>query len=218
MFSEEQVINVEFLPNDIVDGATYIIKQSNPNSYTHGMFKYPCKFIPEIPRWGIKKYSKKENTIVFDPFSGSGTTLLEANINGLNAYGTEIDDIAKLIIKVKTTRLDNNQINELDKIFEEIISIIYKEDAIAYIPLINNLEHWFQNDVIKQLGKMKNYIDSINDSEIRDFLNYVWFLLLREFLMLMMLHQNLMFQERLLKYLQLFKKNLLPFLIDTNKC
>ena len=39
MFSEEQVINVEFLPNDIVDGATYIIKQSNPNSYTHGMFK-----------------------------------------------------------------------------------------------------------------------------------------------------------------------------------
>lgn len=40
MFSEEQVINVEFLPNDIVDGATYIIKQSNPNSYTHGMFKY----------------------------------------------------------------------------------------------------------------------------------------------------------------------------------
>ena len=169
MFSEEQVINVEFLPNDIVDGATYIIKQSNPNSYTHGMFKYPCKFIPEIPRWGIKKYSKKENTIVFDPFSGSGTTLLEANINGLNAYGTEIDDIAKLIIKVKTTRLDNNQINELDKIFEEIISIIYKEDAIAYIPLINNLEHWFQNDVIKQLGKMKNYIDSINDSEIRDF-------------------------------------------------
>ena len=169
MFSEERKIIVDSLPKEIVDGATYIIKQSNPNNYTHGMFKYPCKFIPEIPRWGIKKYSKNKSTVVFDPFSGSGTTLLEANINGLNAYGTEIDDVAKLIIKVKTTRLDNNQINELDKIFEEIISVIYREDTIAYKPLINNLEHWFQIDAINQLGKMKTYIDSINDSEIKDF-------------------------------------------------
>ena len=153
MFSEEQVINVEFLPNDIVDGATYIIKQSNPNSYTHGMFKYPCKFIPEIPRWGIKKYSKKENTIVFDPFSGSGTTLLEANINGLNAYGTEIDDIAKLIIKVKTTRLDNNQINELDKICPKHTILSSNTSSLSLSKLIENISverkkrimicHWY---------------------------------------------------------------------------
>lgn len=169
MLSEEQVIIVDSLPEDIVDGATYIINQSNPNNYTHGMFKYPCKFIPEIPRWGIKKYTKKRNSIVFDPFSGSGTTLLEANINGLDAYGTEIDDVAKLIIKVKTTRLNNNQVMQLDIVFKDIMSVIYDEDAIAYRPQIYNLEHWFQNDVITQLGRMKNYIDYINDPDIRDF-------------------------------------------------
>ena len=104
MPSKEQIIEVETLPVSIKNGATYLIKQANPNSYTHGMFKYPCKFIPEIPRWGINKYLPDRNGVVFDPFSGSGTTLLEANLNGINAYGTEIDDVAKLIIKVKTTK------------------------------------------------------------------------------------------------------------------
>lgn len=169
MFSEGQEISVEFLPKDIIDGATYIIKQPNPNNYTHGMFKYPCKFIPEIPRWGIKKYAKKKNAIIFDPFSGSGTTLLEANIHGFNAYGTEIDDIARLIIKVKTTRLSKEQIIKLDIFFNEIICDIYKEDNNRYIPLINNLEHWFNKDTIYQLGKMKKFIDNIDDKDIKDF-------------------------------------------------
>ena len=105
MLSKEQIIEVESLPVDIQTGATYAIKQANPNSYTHGMFKYPCKFIPEIPRWGINTYLSERGGVIFDPFSGSGTTLLEANVNGIDAYGTEIDDIAKLIIKVKTCLL-----------------------------------------------------------------------------------------------------------------
>lgn len=169
MSSKKQVIYTDVLPKKIIDGATYIIEQSNPNSYTHGMFKYPCKFIPEIPRWAIKKYANNSNAIIFDPFSGSGTTLLEANVNGLNAFGTEIDDIAKLIIKVKTTRLSNNQIEQLDSIFNELILIIYKKDAPIFIPSINNLAHWFSIDAIDQLGRMKIFIDNINNVDIRDF-------------------------------------------------
>ena len=40
---------------------------------------------------GYKKYlSGVENGIVFDPFSGSGTTLLESVINGFDAYGQKL--------------------------------------------------------------------------------------------------------------------------------
>lgn len=49
-------IIVESLPNDIEFGGSYIIAQANPNTYTHSFFKYPCRFIPEIPRWAIQKY------------------------------------------------------------------------------------------------------------------------------------------------------------------
>ena len=49
-------ITVESLPKNIEVGGTYIIAQANPNTYSHSFFKYPCRFIPEIPRWAIQKY------------------------------------------------------------------------------------------------------------------------------------------------------------------
>lgn len=169
MSSKEQIIEAESLPVDIQTGATYVIKQANPNSYTHGMFKYPCKFIPEIPRWGIKAYLSENRGVIFDPFSGSGTTLLEANVNGFDAYGTEIDDIAKLIIKVKTTILDSTQMKLLDQCYSEIINIIGKDDVKSFLPTIANLEHWFSENTINELGRMKVYIDNIEDKDVRDF-------------------------------------------------
>lgn len=169
MLGKEKIIEVESLPVDIESGAAYSIKQANPNSYTHGMFKYPCKFIPEIPRWGINAFLPQKRGIIFDPFSGSGTTLLEANINGIDAYGTEIDDIAKLIIKVKTTALDLKQIEFLEQSYLEIINIISRDDAELFRPEIDNLEHWFSENTINELGRMKAYIDHIENDDIRDF-------------------------------------------------
>lgn len=169
MSNKEQIIEVESLPMNIITGATYAIKQANPNSYTHGMFKYPCKFIPEIPKWGIKTYLSCKKGIIFDPFSGSGTTLLEANINGINAYGTEIDDVAKLITKVKTTILNSKQIEMIEKHYLKLIHIISQEDSLSFRPEIANLEHWFSPNTINDLGKIKAYIDNITDIDVRDF-------------------------------------------------
>ncbi len=169
MPDKEQIIEVESLPVDIQNGSTYLIKQANPNSYTHGMFKYPCKFIPEIPRWAINSFLSCKKGVIFDPFSGSGTTLLEANINGIDAYGTEIDDIAKLIIKVKTTVLDERQTNCLEQKYSELMGVISQSDAKAFRPRIDNLEHWFCESTINELGRMKVYIDNIDDADVGDF-------------------------------------------------
>lgn len=169
MPGKEQVIEVETLPMEITRGATYSIKQANPNSYTHGMFKYPCKFIPEIPRWGLHAFLQDKKSVIFDPFSGSGTALLEANIHGFHAYGAEIDDIAKLIIKVKTTPLSTDQMEALDQEYEKIVETIARKEADRFCPRIDNLTHWFSDASIKELGRMKIYIDYIMDAEVRDF-------------------------------------------------
>lgn len=169
MPSKEQIISVTNLPINIEKGGIYSIMQSNPNSYTHGMFKYPCKFIPEIPRWAINKYLHGRQGVIFDPFSGSGTTLLEANINGYSAWGTEIDDIAKLIISVKTTKISERKLGKLDEIYREITQEMLNETATSYRPLINNLEHWFGEETILKLGKIKNHVETIDDLEIKNF-------------------------------------------------
>lgn len=169
MSNKGQIIEVKELPIDITNGATYSIKQLNPNSYTHGMFKYPCKFIPEIPRWGINKFLSEESAVVFDPFCGSGTTLLEANIHGLSAFGTEIDDVAKLIVCVKTTVFTTRQIERLKDEYAKIVEAVKNNSGECFTPAIENIEHWFPYKTILELGCIKKYIDSIDDEAVKNF-------------------------------------------------
>ena len=173
MSSEKIVKEVIKLPSNIECGMSYVIKQSNPNNFTHGMFKYPCKFIPEIPRWAIEKYASK-NTIVFDPFSGSGTTLLEANINGYDAVGTEIDDVAKKITSVKTKRFSEEEMQLISEYHNKINKSIKNEKVNGYVPHIDNIEHWFSPKSIKQLGRIKKCIDEIEYKDIKDFFEVVF--------------------------------------------
>ncbi len=171
---EKNKIIVDNLPQKIIENSIYVIDQPNPNSYTHNFFKYPCKFIPEIPRWAINTYlTNKNNAIILDPFAGSGTTLLEASLQNISSFGTEIDQVAKLVIKVKTTKLQKEQITNIKTITKKIINKInsntIKETEIL-LPDINNLNHWFTDDVLKHLGYIYYSIQKISDKDIKDFM------------------------------------------------
>lgn len=170
MFDKDvnESINVVSLPINIDNDKIFCINQSSVNSYTHNFFKYPCKFIPELPRWGLKKYAKNDKAIIFDPFAGSGTTILESIVNGHDSYYTEIDEVAKLIIKVKTTQLSNDEIIELEKIFKTIIKNIKTSDEYI-IPKIDNLYHWFSEENVVILGKILKQILNIKNEKICDF-------------------------------------------------
>lgn len=167
-------ILVETLPLDIVKDATYSINQTNPNSFTHGFFKYPCKFIPEIPRWAINKYTDKES-LIFDPFSGSGTTLLEAQILGHNAFGTEIDPVAKKIIQVKTQKYNKEELEAIDFEYSSMLAVFNNNEdkTKIFIPEINNLNHWFNKENAMLLGKIRTLIDRIENLKVQSFFEIV---------------------------------------------
>lgn len=164
-------IMVESLPVDIEDGQSYYISQKSPNTLTHIFFKYPCRFIPEIPRWALKRYvGDNKNAIVFDPFSGSGTTLLESIINGYSSCGTEIDEIAKLLIKVKTTPLTKEELDYTKTYFEKITLKTGDDKVSVSRPQISNLEHWFSEEAITILGRLLTLIDKAKYQNVKDFM------------------------------------------------
>lgn len=170
----EESIVVESLPIDIIEGATYSINQNNTNKYTHGFFKYPCKFIPEIPRWSIKKYARN-NSLIFDPFSGSGTTLLEAQLLGYKAFGTEIDPIAKKIIQTKTQKYSQEDLEDIDLIYTKIIRTFADENdkTEIFVPKIKNINHWFNKENVNILGKLRTLIGQIENIRAKTFLEIV---------------------------------------------
>jgi len=111
------------------------------------------------------------NGILLDPFSGSGTILLESLINPFiqrEAWGVEINPIARLISKVKITVFDTTVIAKYMKKLYEMYSKAV--DVEIFVPAYDNINIWFSKDAINKLAKLKYAIQNLEaDKEVKDF-------------------------------------------------
>ncbi len=154
------------LPRDLSgEFRKYIGKQV---SYaTHGIHKYPAKFIPQIPRFCIESFSEVGDSVL-DPFMGSGTTLLESYVSGRESYGIDIHPLARLIAKVKTTPLDPEILSPLA---DRLLRVIKADEEAnqSWIPSIPNRDHWFREGVLRDLATVKKHIWNIDEDDHKDF-------------------------------------------------
>jgi SAM-dependent methyltransferase len=67
----------------------------------HGIHEYRGKFNPQIVRALANILEIDSKSVVFDPFCGSGTSLLECAHLGFDAIGTDVNPLAVLIAKAK---------------------------------------------------------------------------------------------------------------------
>lgn len=81
---------------------------------THSFYRYPARFSPRFARAAIEAFTDP-GEIVLDPFSGSGTTAVEALRSGRKCYGFDINELALLVSKVKCTLLSKHEIEYLRK-------------------------------------------------------------------------------------------------------
>ncbi len=142
---------------------------------THGYYTYPAKFIPQLASRLIGEYSQ-EGDIVVDPFMGSGTTVVEAIVNGRIGIGTDINEIANLLSKVKTTPIENLVLGEE---FEKIKSdlkirtgekfVEYRENALKKIAQNERIDYWFRPEQKEKLAIILDRILEIADSNVRNF-------------------------------------------------
>jgi DNA modification methylase len=77
---------------------------------THNYYRYPARFSPVFARKIIETFST-HGDVVIDPFMGGGTTLVEAYAAGRIAIGTDLNELATYISKVKTSILYPNDIS-----------------------------------------------------------------------------------------------------------
>ncbi len=134
---------------------------------THGIHRYPAKFIPQIPRFCIERYSKPRERVL-DPFMGSGTTVLEAFLAGRDSLGIDVHPLARLIAKVKTTPLEPESLKNHG---EALLNSIRNDDGDprAWIPEIPNRDHWFRPQVLADLGRIKRNVWALKPGDEQDF-------------------------------------------------
>ncbi len=137
--------------------------------FTHNIHKYPARLLPYIPIFFLSSRVCNKDEIVLDPFAGSGTVLLESIIHPYfkrNCIGIEINPLARLIAKVKTTSLDENEL----RIIKERLFLKLKEKNInGIIPEYKNLSIWFSRNAQNKLGKLRACIEKLKDDDYKDF-------------------------------------------------
>jgi DNA modification methylase len=79
------------------------LPESLRTKHVHRLHPYMGKFIPQLVEIFLRKYEPK---LVYDPFCGSGTTLVEANALGIDSIGTDISAFNVLLSKAKTDKYD----------------------------------------------------------------------------------------------------------------
>lgn len=154
-------------------------KEANTKEFTHSYHTYPAMMIPQIARTLIKEYKPKGRLdLILDPYMGSGTTLVEASLAGINSIGTDLNPLARLMGKVKTTLYNNKSIL---KQFREIQAelIFYTKDKVIErnFDRISNYSFWYNEDTLLKLSFLSQLIKKVKD---KDFFNVVLSEVVRE--------------------------------------
>lgn len=74
------------------------------SGFTHSYYRYPATTSPELVRDVVLAYSRVDD-IVLDPFMGGGTSVVEAIAHGRRAIGVDLNPLAVMIARAKTTPL-----------------------------------------------------------------------------------------------------------------
>ncbi len=130
------------------------LKEKDTTKHVHRLHPYKGKFIPQLVEYFLDEHIddfKKQSyfgkgDIVYDPFCGSGTTLIQANELGIHAIGTDISAFNSLITNVKTSKCDFFDLhNEIKRITSALKQYIYQS---------NNLQ--FENELLEKLKVFNN--------------------------------------------------------------
>lgn len=96
---------------------------------------------------------QKKDSIILDPWNGSGTTTLVASLLGYNSYGIDINPVMVIVSKAK---LYYPQANDTLKLIDEIDHSIKVRNnlSVAEDPLLN----WFDEYSVRSIRKLEHII------------------------------------------------------------
>ncbi len=108
--------------------------EAETTKHVHRLHPYKGKFIPQLVEYFLDNHTDnfkkdvffKKGDIVLDPFSGSGTTMVQSNELGLHAIGIDISEFNALISNCKILKYNltdvNLEINRITLVLKEFLS------------------------------------------------------------------------------------------------
>jgi DNA modification methylase len=141
---------------------------------SHALHAFAAKFPPQLPRVFIECLTNPGDTVL-DPMMGSGTTIVEALLRGRKGIGVDIDPLARMICRVKTSHIASGKaltagadvLARAEKVSDAKITKFLDSFDEASREFI---DYWFFKETQEQLGRLLVAINDEQDEKLKEFL------------------------------------------------
>lgn len=145
----------------------WTFRDAKTRPLTHCLHDYPARMIPQVAAKLLALYGPQRGRL-FDPYCGSGTSLVEGMRHGLGVAGTDLNPLARLVCEAKTTPVALSEIDRATVTLESFVRVA-QPLPVTEIAGITRLDFWFKPDVIAKLTVLRAFLDEINNEAVRRF-------------------------------------------------
>ncbi len=159
---------IQHVPKDIGVLSDWTFNGAATRDLTHCYHDYPARMIPQIARRLTELFGNGVGTL-FDPYCGTGTSLVEGRIRGFDVVGTDLNPLARLIAAGKLSVVN---LEKLDIHLEKWNLFARKAPTSSEIPKIegiDRLDFWFKPNVIENLAAIREFVERIDSVSVRRF-------------------------------------------------
>lgn len=121
---------------------------------THGIDSYPAKMVPHLARYAIQNVSRV-GELVYDPFCGCGTVMVESALLGRDSLGSDINPVAVLLARTKSTPISAEHLRA--RAVEVVTQASNNCNASPEYP--EWLSYWFSPTTLRKLGALRRAIE-----------------------------------------------------------
>ncbi len=135
------------------------LPQVERTKHVHSIHPYLGKFIPQLVEVFLHRYFTSQDC-VYDPFAGSGTTLVEANVFGAASVGCDISAFNCLLSRVKTA---SYSLGALELGLKSTLEDARRSQAAADDQASGWLRSWYADQSLRELLAYRSAISKLDD-------------------------------------------------------
>ena len=159
-FIRLRVAHLEKVKGKITLYTEFVDKFGDTNAYAfHNLYPYKGKFYPRVVRTLINAFKLNENSLLLDPFNGSGTTTHEASLMGIKSVGIDVTPMGVIISKLKNDLLfiDEQRLNFTSKELQDIFEVIENKEWQYSDPIVHKLMLVIYFDTVDAFARTSKY-------------------------------------------------------------
>lgn len=158
--------NLELFPKDVIIDIPIVVDEfwTSKQRQGHSLHEisYRACFKPQLPKYFIEKYSK-EGDVVYDPFTGRGTTIIEAGLLGRKVISNDINPLSRILCE---SRLNIPTYSEVEQRLQNINFEFNEEDYRV------DLEVFFHQETLKEIIGFRDYFRKRKEKNIFDNIDF----------------------------------------------